>query len=67
MDDGTHPFPMLSKRGSQQSRQTSRIWEDDLPTRALFEQIGECVFIIGMDFRYLAANQQALSLLNKSR
>ncbi|MGE5374862.1 MAG: ATP-binding protein [Bacteroidota bacterium] len=54
---------MLSKRGSQQSRQTSRIWEDDLPTRALFEQIGECVFIIGMDFRYLAANQQALSLL----
>lgn len=40
-----------------------RQWGDDLHYRALFEQTGECVFIIGLDFRYLAANQQALSLL----
>jgi PAS domain S-box-containing protein len=38
-------------------------WGDDLHYRALFEQTSECVFIIGLDFRYLAANQQALSLL----
>lgn len=31
--------------------------------RALFDQTGECVFIIGLDLRYQAANQQALSLL----
>ncbi|MGZ9166753.1 MAG: ATP-binding protein [Anaerolineales bacterium] len=31
--------------------------------RTLFEQTSECVFIIGLDFRYLAANQQALDLL----
>lgn len=31
--------------------------------QALFEQTGECVFIIGLDFRYIAANQQALNLL----
>lgn len=40
-----------------------RQWGDDLHYRALFEQTGECVFIIGLDFRYLAANQQALNLL----
>jgi PAS domain S-box-containing protein len=38
-------------------------WGDDLHYRALFEQTGECVFIIGLDFRYLAANHQALNLL----
>src|SRR6266545_5738067 len=40
-----------------------RRWGDDLHHRALFDQTSECVFIIGLDFRYLAANQQALSLL----
>jgi PAS domain S-box-containing protein len=29
----------------------------------LFEQTGECIFIISLDFRYITANQQALSLL----
>ncbi|MGZ9223925.1 MAG: ATP-binding protein [Anaerolineales bacterium] len=29
----------------------------------MFEQTGECVFIIGLDLRYITANQQALSLL----
>lgn len=38
-------------------------WGDDLHYRALFEQTSECVFIIGLDFCYLAANQQALRLL----
>lgn len=36
---------------------------DDLYYRALFDQTGECVFIIGLDLCYRAANQQALNLL----
>ncbi|GAB4539498.1 MAG: hypothetical protein Fur002_04770 [Anaerolineales bacterium] len=35
----------------------------NLDYRALFEQTGECVFIIGLDFNLIAANQQALRLL----
>src|SRR4030095_15019017 len=35
----------------------------DLHYRALFDQTGECVFIIGLDLCYRAANQQALNLL----
>lgn len=34
-----------------------------LDYRALFEQMGECVFIIGLDFNLITANQQALRLL----
>ena len=36
----------------------------DLDYRALFEQTGECVFIIGLDFKFITANQQALKLLD---
>ncbi len=35
----------------------------NLDYRALFEQTGECVFIIGLDFKFITANQQALQLL----
>lgn len=35
----------------------------ELDYRALFEQTGECVFIIGLDFKFITANQQALQLL----
>lgn len=38
-------------------------WDDELSYRALFEQTGEAIFIIGLDFRYITANQQALNLL----
>lgn len=41
-------------------------WEVDQFGRALFEQTGECVFIIGMDLRYLTANRQARLLLGYS-
>jgi PAS domain S-box-containing protein len=37
--------------------------ENTLNYRALFDQTGECVFIIGLDLTYIAANQQALHLL----
>jgi PAS domain S-box-containing protein len=36
---------------------------EDLDYRALFEQTGECVFIIGLDLCYIAANPQGLNLL----
>ena len=35
----------------------------NLDYRALFEQTGECVFIIGLDFKFITANHQALRLL----
>ena len=38
-------------------------WGGNLDYRALFEQTGECVFIIGLDFHFITANQQALNLL----
>jgi PAS domain S-box-containing protein len=63
MSEKTIPLPRPSAHQIDELRGSRRIWGDDLHTRALFDQIGECVFIIGMDFRYLAANQQALQLL----
>ena len=64
MDDKTIPldkYLLDLRRGS--SQKPAKKWGDDLHYRALFDQTSECVFIIGMDFRYLTANQQALSLL----
>ena len=64
MDDKTIPLDQylldLRRRSPQKS---TKKWGEDLHYRALFDQTSECVFMIGMDFRYLTANQQALSLL----
>lgn len=38
-------------------------WNGDLDYRALFEQTGDCVFIIGLDFTILAANSPANRML----
>ena len=57
---------LLSKSSiaqNQDAKESRKQWGDDFHYRALFEQIGECVFIIGLDFCYLAANAQALNLL----
>jgi len=35
----------------------------NLDYRALFEQTGECVFVLGLDFKFITANQQALKLI----
>ena len=52
-------FPVDSKvQASGQNK-----WDTNLDYRALFEQTRECVFIIGLDFRFITANQQALQLL----
>src|SRR5512135_323826 len=69
MDNET--IPLLKSTVKLKSTLGSRIcpdeqskkWGEDLHYRALFEQTSECVFIIGLDLCYLAANQQALRLL----
>jgi PAS domain S-box-containing protein len=63
MEEKTIPLPRLDARLTKQHGKPAQEWDDLLYGRALFEQTGECVFIIGLDFRYIAANQQALSLL----
>lgn len=66
MDEKTIPLSKSSIDQILHLKSSHRLWGDDLHYRALFEQTGECVFIIGLDFRYLAANHQALSLLGYS-
>jgi PAS domain S-box-containing protein len=63
MDDKTIPLQRVSVSSKMQTRMQYGLLGDDFHYRALFEQTGECVFIITMDFRYIAVNQQALSLL----
>lgn len=63
MDEKTIPLDKYFIESRINARKSNKKWGEDLHYRALFEQTSECVFIIGMDFRYLAANQQALSLL----
>jgi len=63
MDDKTLPITKLSPEMKAQLGKQNKNWEVDKLGRALFEQTGECVFIIDMDLRYLTANRQALLLL----
>lgn len=63
MDEKTVPIKKaLIKKGLQLEKKKKR-WRGDLFGHALYEQMGECVFIIGLDLQYLAANRQALDLL----
>src|SRR6266536_4323830 len=63
MDENIIPLDKYLVESKIGARKSSKRWGEDLHYRALFEQTSECVFIIGLDFRYLAANQQALNLL----
>jgi PAS domain S-box-containing protein len=63
MADKTIPLQRYFEESNLQANNARPKSGDDLHYRALFEQTGECVFIIGLDLRYIAANQQALSLL----
>jgi PAS domain S-box-containing protein len=63
MEQKTIPIgqvPGKQKKSKSKSRQT---WDKSFSHRALFEQTGECIFIISLDFHYITANQQALNLL----
>jgi PAS domain S-box-containing protein len=65
MDDKTIPFSIKQVFRKQEESTVERnpAWDEPLSYRALFEQTGECIFIIGLDFHYITANQQALDLL----
>ncbi len=63
MDDKTIPIKALPPEIRAKLEKKRKNWEVDQLGRALFEQTGECVFIIDMDLHYLTANRQALYLL----
>ncbi|HVF24856.1 MAG TPA: ATP-binding protein [Anaerolineales bacterium] len=63
MDEKTIPLPRPGREPDSALKKPRNEWGEDFHYRALFEQTGECVFIVGLDLRYIAANQQALSLL----
>ena len=66
MDEKTIPvsqFFSRQKRPAVELPKLNQGWDDNLSYRALFEQTGECIFIISLDFRYITVNQQALDLL----
>ena len=62
MDEKTIPLSKLPVDVKVQISGKNKMGAD-LDYRALFEQTGECVFIIGLDFKFITANQQALRLL----
>jgi PAS domain S-box-containing protein len=63
MDEKAIPLPRPGRNPDSALKRTRNEWGENFHYRALFEQTGECVFIIGLDLRYITANQQALSLL----
>jgi len=62
MDEKTIPLSKIPVEVKAQVSGKSKLGAN-LDYRALFEQTGECVFIIGLDFKFITANQQALQLL----
>ncbi|MDD2921649.1 MAG: PAS domain S-box protein, partial [Anaerolineales bacterium] len=62
MDEKTIPLGKLPVDVKVRTAGKNRLGTN-LDYRALFEQTGECVFIIGLDFKFITANQQALRLL----
>jgi PAS domain S-box-containing protein len=62
MDEKTIPVNKLPVNVKVQASGKNML-AAELDYRALFEQTGECVFIIGLDFKFITANQQALKLL----
>ncbi len=63
MDRKTISIKELPPEVKAKLEKKNKNWEVDQFGRALFEQTGDCVFIIDMDLHYLTANRQALNLL----
>jgi PAS domain S-box-containing protein len=63
MNEKTIPIRQVFSKQAILSVEIAQNWEDTLSYRALFEQTGECIFIISLDFHYITANQRALDLL----
>jgi PAS domain S-box-containing protein len=63
MDQKTIPIKRVSSSQVTSFVELKQNWDKNFSYRALFEQSGECIFIISLDFHYITANQQALNLL----
>jgi PAS domain S-box-containing protein len=63
MDQKTISIKQVSSGQEESELTLHQNWDKSISYRALFEQTGECIFIISLDFRYIKVNQQALSLL----
>jgi len=63
METKTIPMQRIFGGQKKQAEKPDQSWDKNFSYRALFEQTGECIFIISLDFHYIAANQQALNLL----
>ena len=63
MHEKTVPLQKFFNKSGAMMKDSVRHDRNGLHYRALFDQTGECVFIIGLDLCYRAANQQALNLL----
>ena len=63
MDEKTVPIKPLPPEIKAKLHTPNKKWDAARFSRTLFDQTGECVFIIDLDLRYLAANRQALRLL----
>ena len=63
MEEKTIPIRQAMNEQMTPTLRLNQDWDDTLSYRALFEQTGECIFIISLEFRYITANQQALDLL----
>jgi len=63
MDTMTIPIRQIHEGKKERAGNPNQNWDKNFSYRALFEQTGECIFIISLDFHYIAANQQALNLL----
>jgi PAS domain S-box-containing protein len=59
---------ILSARRSSadMDKQGGRLWNGELDYRALFEQTGDCVFIVNLDLNLVTLNPQAARLLGYS-
>ena len=63
MEDKTIPIKEVFNQQVKSILGRNLNWDDTLSYRALFEQTGEYIFIIGLDFHYITANQKALDVL----
>ncbi len=63
MDEKTIPLSKLPVDIKVHLNKGKSSWGEKLDYRALFEQTGECVVIIGLDFQVITANTKALQLL----
>ena len=63
MKENTHVSPPTTEKLTGGESYLSKWGGEDFHYRALFEQAGDCVFIISLELKYITVNQQAANLL----